>query len=64
MTETKPRLKLVGTDGNAYAILGKAFRAARLAGWTQERIEEYKAKATSGDYNNLLAVTMEYFRVE
>jgi len=59
----KPPLKLVGEDGNAFAILGRAFRAAREAGWCRFRFEQYKAKATSGDYDNLLAVTMEYFDV-
>ena len=59
----KPKLKLVGENGNAFAILGKAFKVARQAGWTKEQIEEFKSKATSGDYNNLLAVCMEYFDV-
>jgi hypothetical protein len=63
MKEQKPKLKLVGEDGNAFFILGKAFQAAKKAGWTKEQIEEFKAKATSGDYNNLLAVCMEYFDV-
>jgi hypothetical protein len=60
----KPELILVGTDGNAFSVLGKAFRAAKAAGWTQEQRDEYKTKATSGDYDNLLAVTMEYFDVQ
>ncbi len=60
----KPKLKLVGVDGNAFVIMGLAQRAARKAGWSAEQIEEYLAKAKSGDYDNLLAVTMEYFEVE
>ena len=28
----KPKLKLVGTDGNAFAIMGKAHQALRHAG--------------------------------
>ncbi len=60
---TKPALKLVGQDGNAFAILGLAIRAARKAGWSQEQIDEYKSEATSGDYDNLLAVTMDHFEV-
>ena len=63
-TEKKPRLKLTGEDGNAFAILGKAFREARRAGWSPEKIKEYKDKATKGDYDNLLAVTTQYFNVE
>jgi hypothetical protein len=60
---TKPIVKLIGADGNAFNVLGLALRAARRAGWSQEQIDEYKRKATSGDYDHLLGVTMEYFDV-
>ena len=59
----KPELKLVGRDGNAFAILGLAMRAARGAGWTKERIAEFRTEATAGDYNNLLRVVQEHFNV-
>ena len=59
----KPVLKLIGRNGNAFMILGLAFRAARKAGWTREQIDAYKAAATAGDYDNLLRVTMERFDV-
>jgi hypothetical protein len=62
--ETKPRLTLTGTDGNAFSILGRARRCARKAGWTREQIEKYTDEAKSGDYDNLLAVTMRYFEVD
>jgi len=64
LREIKPALKLIGTDGNAFAILGKAFRAAREAGWSRERFEEFKTRATSGNYDHLLAVTQEFFDVQ
>jgi hypothetical protein len=63
-TTTKPSLQLAGQDGNAFAILGLAFRAAKKAGWALEQIDEYKRKATSSDYDHLLSVTMEYFDVQ
>ena len=53
-----PDTELVGADGNAFMVLGLACRAARKAGWSKEQIDAYTAKATSGDYNNLLATTM------
>ena len=62
-TEKKPRVKLVGEDGNAFAILGRCREAARKAKWTPERIKEFTDKARSGDYSNLLCVCMEYFDV-
>jgi len=61
---SKPSLTLVGQDGNAFMVLGLAFRAAKKAGWSQAQIDEYKEKATSGDYDNLLAVTMDSFDVQ
>jgi len=60
----RPVLKLIGQDGNAFNTLGLALRAARRAGWSQAQMDEYKSKATSGDYNDLLTVTMEYFDVQ
>jgi len=59
----KPELELTGQDGNAFFILGKAVRAARKAGWSKERIEEFQNKAMSGDYNNVLSTCMDYFDV-
>lgn len=64
MEDEKPKLVLVGHDGNAFSILGRAFRVARQAGWKQEKIDEYKNKAMAGDYDHLLATTCEYFDVE
>ena len=60
----RPVLKLVGQDGNAFAVLGLAIRAARAAGWSEEEIGEYKTRAMSGNYDNLLAVTQEFFDVQ
>ena len=31
----KPTLDLSGQDGNAFAILGRALKASRRAGWSQ-----------------------------
>lgn len=63
-TETKrPRLKLIGEDGNAFFIIGRARSVAKKMGWSAERIEEMTKKATSSDYDNLLRVMMEYFDV-
>ena len=52
-------VKLVGEDGNAFSILGRVSRALRRAGMP-EKAEEYLARATAGDYDHLLAVTLEY----
>lgn len=60
---SKPELKLIGEDGNVFFILGKALRAAKQAGWDKEKVEEFKKKATSSDYNNLLCVCQNYFEI-
>lgn len=60
----RPRVKLVGTDGNAFAILGRVFRVLREADWSQAEIDAFKTEATSGDYNHLLATVMKYVDVE
>ena len=56
--ERKPPLKLVGEDGNAFAILGRASRVARKHGLDWSKIQ---AEATSSDYDHLLQTMMKYF---
>jgi hypothetical protein len=62
-TAERPVLTLIGQDGNAFNILGKARQALRLAGrgdeWTT-----FEANATSGGYDHLLATAMKWFEVE
>ena len=60
---SKPYVKLVGNDGNAYAIMGACQRAARKAKWTPEKIAEVMADMQSGDYDHLLATAIKYFDV-
>lgn len=55
-----PGIELVGLDGNAFAIMGAMRRALREAGNSPEVVESYLQAAQSGDYNNLLQVTMAY----
>lgn len=57
-------VKLIGEDGNAFAILGAVSRAMRRAGISQNEITNYLNEAKSGDYDNLLRVTMQTVNVE
>lgn len=59
----KPQLKLTGADGNAFAILGRAQRAAFKAGWSRCDIAAFMDKARGGDYDHLLRVVMDHFDV-
>lgn len=51
-------------DGNAFSIMGAVSSAIRSAGATQEEVEQYLADSTSGDYNNLLRVAMEWVDIQ
>ena len=61
---TDVKVKLVGEDGNAFHILGKVSKALKQAGYDEDFIREYQSQAMSGDYDNLLMVTMSYVEVE
>ncbi len=61
---TKPTVKLVGEDGNAFSIMGRVKQALKRAGADKEYIDKYLKEATSGDYDHLLVVSMEYVDVE
>lgn len=56
----KPELKIIGTDGNAFALLGKARRVAIQNKMDWPAIQK---EATSGDYDHLLATLAKYFEV-
>ena len=57
------KVKLVGTDGNAFAILGKVKQALGKAGAPPEDIKAFLKDAMSGDYNHLLCVCMDWVDV-
>lgn len=54
------QIRLVGEDGNAFSIIGRATQALRRAGVSREVISQYQAEATSGDYSHLLVTTMRW----
>jgi hypothetical protein len=60
----KPTVKLIGHNGNAFAIMGRVKKALMLAGADKEYIDKYLKEAISGDYDHLLVVSMEYVDVE
>jgi len=53
------KVKLVGEDGNAFAIMGRVQKAMREGCCREKDIERYVEQCTSGDYDNLLRITME-----
>ncbi len=57
-------VKLVGTDGNAFAVLGATIKAMKRAGVPQSDIDAFRDEATSGDYDHLLGTVMQTVEVE
>lgn len=54
------RVKLVGEDGNAFAILGRVQKALRKAKVPAAEVTAFFAEATSGDYDHLLATCQKW----
>jgi hypothetical protein len=61
--EPKPRVKLIGEDGNAFRIIGACARAAKKAGWTPERWKPIADEMMAGDYDHLLQIATQNFEV-
>ena len=54
------RVKPVGTDGNAFAILGQGRQALKQAGVPADEVKAFLDEATSGDYQHLLATCLRW----
>ena len=63
MKHPEIEVQLTGEDGNAFAVLGKVRKALRRADVPQEEIEQFTKEATSGDYDHLLGVCIEWVNV-
>tara|TARA_R100000808_G_scaffold24516_2_gene56666 strand:- start:75 stop:443 length:369 start_codon:yes stop_codon:yes gene_type:complete len=67
MAGTQPKypdayVKLVGEDGNAFAIMGRVTKALKRAGATSEEITQFRKEAMSSDYNHLLQVVLSWVK--
>lgn len=56
-------VRLVGEDGNAYAVLGAVLRALRQAEVPEAVVQEFLAEATAGDYDYLLQTVVRWVEV-
>ena len=56
-------IQLTGEVDNAFYILGRCHKAMVDAGLRKE-YASFKAEATNGDYNHLLATVMKWFETE
>ena len=57
-------VRLVGEDGNAFAILGRVIAAMKRAGLSAEEIEMFRVEATAGSYDELLQCVLRWISGE
>ena len=57
------KVRLVGKDGNAFAILGRAKRALQEAGAPREELAAFLREAAAGDYDRLLGTVLRWVKV-
>ena len=55
----KVKLKLVGLNGNAFALMGAFKRQAERERWTRDEIKQVIDQCLAGDYDHLLVTLME-----
>jgi hypothetical protein len=56
-------VRLVGEDGNAFAIMGRVTREMRRKCVPREERDKFMAEAMSGDYDNLLQTCVRWVTV-
>ena len=62
--QKKPRCKLVGTDGNVFALAGRVGRALRRAGMSDKAKEFSNKLLQCESYDEALQLMMKYVEVE
>lgn len=53
-------VRLIGEDGNAFAIIGRVSQALRRASVDDEEIARYRTESMSGDYDNVIQTAMRW----
>lgn len=56
-------VKLTGTDGNAFAVLGLVRKALRTGGASTKELDEFMSDAMAGDYDELLATCARWVSI-
>lgn len=59
----KIHIRLLGEDGNAYAILGRVTREMKRNGLA-DQVDAFRKEATSHDYTHLLVTVMRWFSTD
>jgi len=57
--EKRHPYSLIGIDGNAFAIMAYVANAMKQCGYSKDAINMYRTDAMSGDYDDLLCLSMQ-----
>ncbi len=60
----KPTCKLVGKDGNVFAVIGEVRKVLKQAGRHEQAAELVKAAFRAKSYEKVLALCFRYVNVE
>jgi len=60
----KPKMRLLGNDGNIFAIMGRASALLREAGQAEKAKEMFERVTSSGSYDDALMIISEYVDTE
>lgn len=60
----KPKMRLLGQDGNIFAIIGRASKLLKEAGLQDKAKEMYERVTSSGSYDEALHIVSEYVETE
>jgi len=52
------KVQLTGTDGNAFAIIGKVMKALKRANVSKDDRDKFMSEVMSGDYDHVLQTCM------
>lgn len=60
----KPKMELLGHDGNIFSIMGRASRLLKQAGMREKANEMFNRVTNSGSYDEALCIISEYVETE
>jgi len=63
MRHPEIEVQLIGTNGNAFALLGKISKALRAAEVPKAEIDEFLGEAMSVDYDHVFRTCMDWVNV-
>ncbi len=57
-------VKLTGTDGNAYAIIGRVNNALIAAGIDKDERDLFKKEAMQGNYDQVIVAAFQWVNID